>query len=292
MYVIEPVTGHIGGECFLLVSEKSALLLDAGFDFCAAKTAENIRAILGERPLDYILATHSHYDHISGAAAIKRRYPGLKLVGSQHAGKVLSLENARAQMRELNADMARDAGIDVAADHIDELSLDIALDDGGELRLPDMTVRAVATPGHTRCSMSYYFPEENFVLCGETVGIAPAYPEVTPCMIVGYRSTLDSIERLRLLRPGRVFVSHTGFVPEGEENMFFDNARKAAEGQAAMLLDMHDRGCSENEMVDALVAAYYHSSAVIQPLRAFVLNAHAQIPRILRELGRLPQKPA
>lgn len=292
MYQITPVAGHIGGECYLLVSDESAILLDSGFDFCADKTADNIRAVLGGRPLDYILASHTHYDHISGSAGIRRRYPMLKVVASQYAREVLAKDNAKALIRSLNTSYARDAGKPVASDRIDELSVDIVLADGETLRLPDMTVRAVATPGHTRCAMSYYFQEEGLLACSETLGIAPAYPEVTPCFIVGYRSTQDAIERCRALRPRRVFVSHTGLIPDGDADLFFDNARLAAEKAADLLLTMHDRGCGEDDIVDAFSREFYPASAELQPERAFVLNTRALIPRILQELGREPKKTA
>lgn len=292
MYQITPVTGHIGGECFLLVSEKSAVLLDAGFDFCAEKTADNIQSVLKDRPLDYILASHTHYDHMSGIPVIKRRYPMLKVAGSRQAQKVLAKDAVKTLMRSLNASFATDAGITHIPDRIGELSIDVALDDGETIRLADMTIQAVATPGHTRCAMSYYFQEERLLVCSETIGITPHYPEVTPCFIVGYQSTLEAIERSRALRPEHVFVSHSGLIPSGEADMFFDNARREAERAAALLVDMHDRGCEEDEIVDAFAREYYLTSADIQPERAFVLNTRALIPRILQELGKTPLKTA
>lgn len=288
MFRITPVAGHIGGECFLLVSERSAVLLDAGFDFCAERTAANIRAVLGKRPLDCILASHTHYDHMGGIPTIKRHYPMLKTVGSHHAREVLSKSGAKELMRSLNASCARDAGMPVTADRIADLEVDLPLADGETLRLPDMTVQAVATPGHTRCAMSYYFPEERLLICSETQGIAPSYPEVTPCFIVGYRSTLDAIERSRALCPRHVFVAHSGLIPDGEAGAFFDNARRAAEKAADLLLDMHNRGCGEDDIVDAFTREFYQASSDIQPERAFVLNTRALIPRILRELGKEP----
>lgn len=292
MSAIIPVAGHIGGECFLFVSEKSAVLLDAGFAFCADRTAANIRAVLGDRPLDYVLATHTHYDHISGVSGLKRAYPMLRTVGSRHAQEVLASNNAKAVMRSLNASFASDAGFISNGDDIDELSIDIALTDGEELQLRDMTIRAVATPGHTRCAMSYYFPEERLLACSETIGIAPEYPEVIPCMIVGYDSTIDSIERSRRLRPRQVFVSHLGLIPEGEAEQFFSNARQAVEKAVAMLFTMHDRGCGEDEIVDAFTQAFYSPCSELQPERAFILNTRSLIPRLLHERENAPPKTA
>lgn len=287
MHTLTPVTGHVGGECYLLVSDRSTLLLDTGFSFCAGKTIDNIRAVLGERPLDYILASHSHYDHISAAPAIKRVYPGAKLVGSDYAARVVAKDSARELMRSLNADCARDAGLPLPPDYLDELALDVILKDGEALRLPDATVRALETPGHTRCCMSYHLLEQDLLMCSETAGVAPQYPDVVPTMIVGYTSALESIERLRLLGARQVFVAHFGIIPEGDSEVFFRNARLAVEKAVDMLLGMHDRGCGEEEIVAAFVREFYLPSSGIQPERAFIINTRALIPRILKEAGRI-----
>lgn len=293
MYEVHQVGGHIGGECFLVLSGESAVLLDSGFGFSAVKTADAVERHLAGRRLDYILATHSHYDHVSGAAFLKRRFPGVQIAGSRHAASVLSHPNARALMRSLNsivrargtahADVGADS--DAVPDCFDELAVDVILDDGDELAVPGMPVRAIATPGHTHCSMSYFFPDESLLACSETIGVAPSYPEVTPCVIVGYRATLASFEKSLALDPRHVLVSHTGLVPKGEIPSFFAEARRVAVESVDLLLALHRKGCDEEEIVRAFREKYYPASAALQPEEAFVINTKAMIVRVLRELG-------
>ncbi len=292
MINVTPVTASIGGECFLLTTPKSAVLLDTGFDFCADTVAANIQTILGDRPLDLILGTHSHYDHMSGAGRIKRRYPAARVVASRYAEKVFNSNGAKTVMRQLNAACAEDVGVPVGNDGIDDISVDVPVEDGDVVTLDDMTIQAVATPGHTRCAMSYFFQEESLLACSETLGIAPTYPEVIPCFIVSCRSTLDSIERCRAVGAKKVFVSHRGILPESESATFFDHARAAVEKAAKLLLDLHDRGCGEEAIVEAFTEAFYWPTAELQPRRAFELNTRALIPRVLEEFGRTPRKSA
>lgn len=292
MFDLQEVGGAVGGECYLIIADGATLLLDSGFDFSADKTAANIRERLNGRTLDYILASHSHYDHMSGIPKIKQAYPDCVVVGSRHAQAMAAKDKVREHMRNLNASYARDVGVEPPPDRIDELAVDVALEDGEELSLPGMTVRGVATPGHTRCAMSYYIPEERFLFCSETLGIAPEYPEVTPCFIVGYGMTLDSIERSRQLRAERVLVSHTGLVPDGDVELFFNKSRQAVEEAVDLLVEMHESGCDDDAIIDALLQKYYIGSADLQPKRAFVLNAQALIPRVLQELGKRPHKSA
>ena len=65
-YTVTNVGPVNGGEGFLFVSENTTFLLDDGFSFCGNALVDNIKKVLGDRGLDYILLTHSHYDHVGG----------------------------------------------------------------------------------------------------------------------------------------------------------------------------------------------------------------------------------
>lgn len=83
--------------------------------------------------LSYILETHIHADHISGADEIR--------------------ENTMAETA-----ISSSAGIDCA---------DIQLEDGHKLFLGNKTITAIATPGHTNSCMSFLF--EGMVFTGDSL---------------------------------------------------------------------------------------------------------------------------
>ena len=76
------VGGRPGGDAFLLLTEGHAALVDSGYAFCAGEMVEKIRQNLGERRLDYILLTHSHYDHASGSPNAAEAFPEARVVAS------------------------------------------------------------------------------------------------------------------------------------------------------------------------------------------------------------------
>lgn len=78
--------------------------------------------------LKYVLDTHIHADHITGAGEIRTR------TGAQTA-------------------VSRLAGVDC---------VDVKLEDGQELFLGNLPIRALATPGHTDSCMSFLFQERAF----------------------------------------------------------------------------------------------------------------------------------
>ena len=65
---ITDVRAVAGDSAFLIDDGETAVLCDTGFGFTGYSVADNIQRILGDRPLDYILLTHSHYDHALGSA--------------------------------------------------------------------------------------------------------------------------------------------------------------------------------------------------------------------------------
>ena len=82
-----------GDSAFLIDDGKTSILYDSGFAFTGYAVAENIRAALGERSLDYIFLTHSHYDHALGSAYAKRVFPNVTVVAAEYAAKIFQKAN-------------------------------------------------------------------------------------------------------------------------------------------------------------------------------------------------------
>ena len=59
---ITDVRANPGDSAFLIDDGITAILYDSGFAFTGYAVADNIKSALGERTLDYIFLTHSHYD--------------------------------------------------------------------------------------------------------------------------------------------------------------------------------------------------------------------------------------
>lgn len=133
--------GTEGLSSLLITSESGHILLDAGLTQSAALIDKNIRT-LGFRTEDvkYILASHEHYDHVGGIAALQRvsgapaimSAPGLKALVS---GGPLRNDPQFGMGAEANA-FPRVPTVRVIAD-------------GGTIGLGPISVTAHFTPGHT-----------------------------------------------------------------------------------------------------------------------------------------------
>ena len=124
--------------------------------FDCDSVADNIKAVLGERKLDYIFLTHSHYDHALGSAYILRRYPDAKAVAGRYAADIFQRDGAKRTMKKLDAEFAAECGVTDYEFLGDELRVDIPCDDGDIIDTGDMQFEVLNLPGHTKCSVVFY----------------------------------------------------------------------------------------------------------------------------------------
>lgn len=201
-------TGPQAPNVFLVVDGGEGALIDSGFG-----DAQSVRArldYLRERPeirLRYIVLTHHHFDHSSGAHQI-RQATGAEIV--MHTREERSL-------RDWKGDVPQD--IDVPAEHraiaeqvrqfrrqAAEAAPDIAIARDATLSVGRLTLELVHTPGHTLGSICVYLREERALFTGDTaLGLGTV--AISPPPYGDMRLYLQSLERLKgydaaLMLPG------------------------------------------------------------------------------------------
>ena len=123
-----------GDSGFLLDDGKTSILYDSGFGFTGHRMAEKIKNCLGERKLDYIFLTHSHYDHALGSAYILKHYPDATVVAGKYSAEVFRRDGAKAVMKDLDHKFAAQCGVYDYEFLGDNLRVDIAADDGDVIK--------------------------------------------------------------------------------------------------------------------------------------------------------------
>ena len=88
------VTGGPGGEAVLIMGSRKTALHDCGMACFKDRLIENIRKELGERNLDYILLSHSHYDHMGALPYLLEIWPEAKVCAGLKASKVFQSQGA------------------------------------------------------------------------------------------------------------------------------------------------------------------------------------------------------
>ncbi len=276
---------HVKGDSsFLLDDGKTSVLYDSGFAFTGNAVAQNIARVLGERQLDYIFLTHSHYDHALGSVYVKKRYPNAKIVAGEYAAKIFTKTSAKAVMRELDRKFAKKCEVFEYEDLIDELCVDIAVSDGEVIRARDMLFKAVHLPGHTKCSFGFYLEENKLLLGAETLGVY-ADKVVVPSYLVGYGITLDSIKKAKALDVENILTPHFGLLDKAETKRYLDEGEKSAKDTARGILDILKRGGSSGDATEYFRNKFYYGYVKeIYPVDAMELNTSIMVKLIENEL--------
>ena len=276
----------VSGDCaFLLDDGKTAVLYDTGFAFNGYAIAENIKKALGSRQLDYILLTHSHYDHVLAAPYITKVYPGAKVIAGEYVTQIFRRPTAKSLMRDLDSKAAIKYGAPAYEDLIDQLKVDITVQDGDSFQCGDFLFTAIALPGHTRCSYGFYLPEHKLLLGSETLGVYFGYGTYLPFFLVGYQLTLDSFAKVRQLNVEKILLPHYGVVDREEAEAYLENSEESTREIAQTMLSMLKDGKTNEEILAFFEQRDYRETVrPTYPIDAFRLNTSIMIEQIRKEL--------
>lgn len=218
--------GTQGLGSYLFATSEGLILLGTGMPSSGPMIADSIRK-LGFRPQDIkiILTWHAHADH-AGAIAYFKQLSGAQLAVMD--GDVAAMEDGGRSDFHYGWDW-RTMGYPAA-------KVDRVLRDGDSVRLGDVVLTALSTPGHTRGDTTWVttivdkgkaytvvWPDGTSVNPGYRVASQPSYPGIGD----DYRRTLA---RLELLKPDIWLVSHTDRFGLDDKR-----ARAAREGVAAFV---------------------------------------------------------
>ena len=77
-----PLPAGVSYNAYLINDEKTCLIDTVEVDFFMP-FIENIRQVLGDRPLDYLVVNHMEPDHSGSLALIRKYYPDVQIIGNK-----------------------------------------------------------------------------------------------------------------------------------------------------------------------------------------------------------------
>lgn len=295
------VSGGSGGEVVLIVGSKKTAIVDCGMPFDARRVIENIRGILGDRPLDYVFASHTHYDHIGGMGIIRQAYPGLVAYGSQYAKYVFTRPGAIETMKRMTLAAIdsynekimeeRQAGgfspeiISYEDVVIDQEGIDVSLESGQAVDMGDFDIVAYSTPGHTNCSMSYFIPQRKILFSSESTGVPSLAGRMHTSILKSFDQSMDSLKLCRALGAETVIFPHYGVVKGDLVDIAWQAYETNAREERETLANWIKEGLTDQELLERVTEKFWTSDrAARQPKAAFQLNARYSIKMYRREV--------
>lgn len=273
-----------GDSAFLIDDGKTSILYDTGFGFTGFQIAENIKAHLKGRSLDYIFLTHSHYDHALGSAYILKVFPNAKVVAGEYAKKIFSKPSARSTMMTLDRKFALKNGVEDYEDLSENLKVHIPVADGDKIAAGDMLFTALNLTGHTKCSVGYYLESEKLLLSTESLGVYVGDGVVVPSYLVGYEMVLDSINRVKALEAEKILIPHFGVIEKEQVKLYLKNAYESAVSTYEEIREILKTGTRE-EAVNHFVNKFYTEKVKeIYPYDAMILNTSITVALIEKDI--------
>ena len=192
--------GWVSSNSIVFTGADATAVVDTGYARHAAQTVELLRAALDGRPLERIVNTHAHSDHIGGNAALRRAWPGVRItIPAGEARVVRDWDEQALHLAAMDQECER-----FAFDHV--------LAHGDLLTLGDGEWRAVASPGHDMASLMLFCEAHRILISADALwenGFGVLFAGLPPdgdlaLTIAAQRATLEVIAALKpsLVIPG------------------------------------------------------------------------------------------
>lgn len=130
------------------------VLIDSGTGFNFDSLKESLRKLhVNIEDIKKVINTHCHFDHVGGNIHFKK------------AKIALHKEDAPALEDENN----KESFSFIFGAKMKQMSVDVKLDDGDILRINDVKLKVIHTPGHTKGSICLYDAKNKILFSGDTI---------------------------------------------------------------------------------------------------------------------------
>ena len=189
--------GWLSSNNIVITGRAHCALIDSGYCTHSDQTLLLVDGVLQGRPLDLLLNTHLHSDHVGGNAALQARYPALHTrIPPGHAAAVAAWDVDQLTYKATGQNCPR-------------FRFDATLKPGTALHLGDRLWQVHAAPGHDTHSLILFEPQSRTLVSADALwerGFGVVFPELDgDAAFHEVAATLDVIEALQ---PAVVIPGH------------------------------------------------------------------------------------
>ena len=225
--------------------------------YCGDVTAQNIKHALEGKvnalgkpyTLDYILLSHTHYDHVGGAPYIKKVWPDAVVCAGAYAEHVLRRPSALKVIRRLGEEAEKMFGTgDLSKITVEGLVVDRVLSDGEDVSLGDETIHVMDTPGHTNCSTTFVLEPAGIMFTSESTGVLEGEGSIHGAVLKSYDDAIASLDKCRSYGAKQLISPHYGLVPAFYTQSYWNLYKEKLDEEQAFIHEMYAQHLTEEEM--------------------------------------------
>ncbi len=271
-----------------LLMGQHPVLFDAGVTFMGPLYLAELKNHLGNvNRLRFHLLTHSHFDHAGASPYLKRNIPDMQIGASPAAAETFRKPNPIELIRSLSRSLEEKYRDLIGEEDVtfQGLEIDLVLDEGSEIDLGGgLTCRVIATPGHTRDSLSFYIPAIKAVVTGEAVGVFDKNFTIHPEFSSSYKDYMNSLDKLAALDIDILMMSHFFTLTGKDAREYIKNSIDKTEVfKERIERYLTDSNGDRKSVVQKIFKEDFEGTgAILQDARPYLINLEAKV-RVIAE---------
>ena len=158
-----------------LVKGQRSMIIGGAMNWIVPQLEEQFKQFaIDTDSIEYLVIPHAHFDHFGAVPYLKRRFPRIKVLGTQAAVRILSKEKVINYSEMVNKLMIDAYKLQEEYERmnlkIDAVTIDQVVNDSTVIDLGDgLEARFIETPGHSPSDVTVYIPGLKAIFPSDTV---------------------------------------------------------------------------------------------------------------------------
>jgi glyoxylase-like metal-dependent hydrolase (beta-lactamase superfamily II) len=272
---------------YIIKGRQKRLMIDAGINLMGPAYIASLEKVFGDKnTLDYVFATHSHFDHLGAIPYLKRQLPHLQAGAFERVGELMKKKSVLDLMTFLS-ELQRGFFHNIVGDEdvrIEAVDFELKLKEGDRFDLGGVTCEVYEVPGHTGDSLAFFIPEIRALFAGEACGI-PESDKDSPIQVEflsSYDDYISSLDKLIKLRPKLIGMAHMWIFTDDDATDFLKRSRKATPRYRKLIETYLDaaNGDMDSAVQSMAKKEYDEKKTIAQPRESYIENLKAQVRQV------------
>jgi glyoxylase-like metal-dependent hydrolase (beta-lactamase superfamily II) len=272
---------------YLILGDQN-FLVDSAISAKAKEIHTKIEEVFNNNDIPHkvihqILLTHSHYDH-TGACSYLQDIYNLSVAGSFRTIELLKKPKVVDFINRLNLDFKKilKDDSDVTCSMLNDLK---GLAEGDQIKINDLQYLEVYdTPGHTKCSVSYFLLPDRILFPGDSVGVFERDQSIKPLFLSSYKNYENSLKKIMDLKPRVLGFAHNKYL-KGEDKVseYLENSMRSTQKAKEDILDSLKKSQNFKKIAEDILAKEFPLPTIMGPREAFLINLTAMVKTVYNE---------